>query len=332
MEDVIQFVLYYVIELAFLKRKFMASSFVYNQPAPSMPDVSYSNYLSQGEGRGFANFVGGLFGGYKNWADSQLAQYQNSFNQWQQNYTNAYNEFYNSPSHQAELYEDAGFNKNLIASQSTGSSSNSMSPISAQVPNVTDVGKGPFSAIGSIFSLANAVLGIKNASIANKKSKESLVGLGLENERKGIENEILRETYDDIVSSKKFSSWNSFNKYQRGLQELHKNDFLIGTNFAPQSDLSSFKISDSPFGKRYSAETEGIQALTGLREMTSFLTRMKGKEQEYFNRNIQPLILRIQQGKATEQEVNASFAEIEKEFGMGSRTASLLISLLKNAL
>lgn len=291
-------------------------AFQYEQQAPQMPDTSYSNYLkSAGTGSGFGNFLGSLFGGYKNWADSQLAAYQNSYNQWQQNYTNAYNEWYNSPTHQSQLYEDAGFNKTLIASQATGSSSNSMSPISAQVPDVTDVGKNGFGSIASLIAMATSIIGLKKASAeaAIASSNADIAG----------------KTAEDVISQKKFMSMNEFQKYQLGLQKGYTNDYLYGTSLFPQQSLIDSKaIQTSPFMRRYAAETAGIDIINNLRTFQTDFQKLNIKQKQNYIDNIMDFENKMIQNRASISDIDAMYYKLNKDVGLSKVGADFVIDLL----
>lgn len=275
--------------------------------SPEYPDISYNSYLKNASGSWFGNLVGSIFGGYKNWANSQITQYQNAYNQWQQNLTNAYN----SPANQADLYEQAGFNRNLLASQATGSSS--QSPLTSQVPSVSDVGQGAFSSLGTLIQLASGIIGLKSQSAQAAKAS--------------AEADILRSSADSEIFLRQMNANNAHLKYQLGSQEGYFKDWLYGTGVFPSSGMDN--VSNSPYSLRYSRESQGIAIVNLLRQLQSEEQSLSNTKLKHYNEVLQPIYDDILTGKKTIQEGEAELYKVSKYTGIGSQILTPLISILR---
>lgn len=197
---------------------------------------------------------------------------------------------YNSPLQQLKRYEEAGLNPNLIYGEGKASAGNQSGIAQYRAPNLVAPQFSFDEAIQKAVGISQAraqIQKMENESYASKM-------LGIKYEQEG-QSAYMRNLFDSVVLG-----------------------ITPGITYIPE-DLQ--KVKGSLKLRGYSAEVQGrefqnslIQSQAALSRANEKLISMKSDAQDYYNKNIQPLVSEIMQKKAFGIDISNEIANLQKKF------------------
>lgn len=199
---------------------------------------------------------------------------------------------YNSPLQQMKRYQEAGLNPNLIYGDGASSTGNQSQIAHYQTPELPtpDLGTVFGSIIDSALRYANQrnVLKLQDQELQNKREEQFR-----------IRSERMAQDIENMYKA-------TITGFDPGLLSFRQEREQV---------LGSMRLG------RYKQELLGIEELNNYRvAQTSFmkankkLLSMKSDAQEYYNRNIQPLVARTMEAAANGREIENQILEIKKKF------------------